>query len=127
MSPVELSRAVLLAAPSDGADMTPSSITPGLGGFIAVLLVGLAILLLVVDMNRRVRRVQATAKVEARHAEEREASEREASESDAAAGASSTADAGDTTGRDADGEPRDGGSASDASDAPGTPEDPSGR
>jgi len=120
MSPVDLSRAVLLSAPSDGADMTPSSITPGLGGFIAVLLVGLAILLLVVDMNRRVRRVQATAKVEARHAEEREAAEREASE------------AGDTTGRDADGEhrdgePRDGDSSSDASDAPGTPEDPSGR
>lgn len=119
MSPVELSRAVLLATPSDGGEMTPTSITPGLGGFVAVLLVGLAILLLVVDMNRRVRRVQATAKVEARHAAEHEAAEREASGAGAAAGGSSTTDA--------DGQPRDGGSGPDATDAPGSPEDPSGR
>ncbi|MCW1805723.1 hypothetical protein [Brachybacterium squillarum] len=119
MSPVEISRAVLLAAPSDGGDMTPSSITPGTPGFIAIFLVGIVILLLVVDMNRRVRRVQATAKVEARHAAEREAAEREASGTGAAAGGSSTADA--------DGEPRDGGSEPGAADAPGTPEDPRGR
>lgn len=102
---------MLLAVPSDGGDMTPSSITPGLGGFIAVFLVGVAILLLVVDMNRRVRRVQATNKVEARHEAEREAAEREAAEGRADEG--TTAD-GDT----ADGE--------DAGDD-GAPEDPSGR
>lgn len=61
---------VLAEGPSDGGDFTPTSVTPGIAGFVVVFLIGLATLLLILDMTRRIRRVQARARVEERHREE---------------------------------------------------------
>lgn len=72
----------LLAAPSDGEELTVVSVSPGLPGFIAMFLLAVVVVLLVVDMTRRVRRVQADARVEARIAqqkiEEQQAEEQQA-------------------------------------------------
>lgn len=61
----------LLAAPSDGEELTVVSVSPGLPGFIAMFLLAAVVVLLVVDMTRRVRRVQADARVEARIAQQK--------------------------------------------------------
>ena len=53
----------LLAGPSDGEEFTVVSVSPGLPGFIAMFLLAVVVVLLVVDMTRRVRRVQADARV----------------------------------------------------------------
>ncbi|UYG16927.1 hypothetical protein BRM3_00355 [Brachybacterium huguangmaarense] len=73
---------VLAEGPSDGGDFTPTSVTPGVAGFIVVFLIGLATLLLILDMTRRIRRVQARARVAERHRDEDAA--REAGEDPAA-------------------------------------------
>ncbi|MGY5766647.1 hypothetical protein ACXET9_15805 [Brachybacterium sp. DNPG3] len=105
--------------PSDGSDMTSATVTPGVGGFIFVFLVGAAIILLIVDMNRRVRRVQADAKVTARMEAEAAAAEGAAAadaESPVGSEGSVSADGaiGSADGGSADGGSVDGGSSADA-------------
>lgn len=51
-------------------EFTTVSVSPGLGGFIAMFIIAALVVLLVVDMSRRVRRVQARERVEQRRAEE---------------------------------------------------------
>lgn len=61
---------VLAEGGSDDGGFTPTSVTPGLTGFIVVFLVGLVTVLLILDMTRRVRRMQARERVAAAHREE---------------------------------------------------------
>jgi hypothetical protein len=60
---------LLLAAPSpsDGQELNSVTVSPGLPGFFATFVLAVVIVLLVVDMTRRVRRVQATARVQQRY------------------------------------------------------------
>lgn len=75
---------LLADGPSDGRDLTPVTVSPGLGGFIAMFLLVVVTLLLILDMTRRIRRVNARARVEERHRlEDLEHAERAAGESDA--------------------------------------------
>lgn len=64
-TPVEM----LLAAPSpsDGQEFTPVSVSPGLEGFFFTFILAALLVLLLVDMARRVRRVQAAARVKERY------------------------------------------------------------
>lgn len=66
---IALTGATLLAeGPSDGGQgFTPTNVTPGVTGFVVVFLLGLATVLLILDMTRRVRRVQARERVAERH------------------------------------------------------------
>lgn len=59
----------VLADPSDG-DMTSTSVTPGNGAFIVMFLLAVAVVLLAVDMTRRVRRIQAKGRAEEHLAQE---------------------------------------------------------
>lgn len=75
--------AVLQAAPSpsDGGELNSVTVSPGLPGFFAAFVLAVAVVLLAVDMTRRVRRVQAKARVEERYAElEREETARQGAE-----------------------------------------------
>ena len=63
-------------APSDGEGMTLVSVSPGLGGFVVMFVLVLAVVLLMLDLTRRVRRLQARANVEERAREEQEARDR---------------------------------------------------
>lgn len=58
----------LLAAPSpsDGGELNSVTVSPGLPGFIVMFVLAVVVVLLLVDMARRVRRVQAKARVEER-------------------------------------------------------------
>lgn len=68
MSAAMLAAGVVLAeGASDGGGFTPSSVTPGVPGFLVVFLLGLATLLLILDMTRRIRRMQARERVAERH------------------------------------------------------------
>lgn len=59
---------VLAEGGSDGGgDFTPTSVTPGVTGFLVVFAIAAVTVLLIVDMVRRVRRLQARARVEERH------------------------------------------------------------
>lgn len=59
---------VLADGPSDGGEgFTPTNVTPGVTGFIVVFLIGAATVLLIVDMTRRIRRIQARERVAERH------------------------------------------------------------
>ena len=75
--------AVLQAAPSpsDGEEFNSVTVSPGLPGFLATFVLAVVVVLLLIDMTRRVRRVQARARVEERQAQlervEAEAAERE--------------------------------------------------
>ncbi|UEJ82374.1 hypothetical protein Bra3105_16285 [Brachybacterium halotolerans subsp. kimchii] len=60
----------LLAAPSDSGDMTATTVTPGLPAFIVMFVLAAAIVLLALDMTRRVRRIQARSRAEGHLAEE---------------------------------------------------------
>ncbi len=64
-------------APTPVGDFDPDSVTPGVVGFALTILVAIAVVLLVVDMSRRVRRVnyrqQANARLDAEEAAERDA------------------------------------------------------
>ncbi|NRD08151.1 hypothetical protein [Rathayibacter agropyri] len=74
--------ALLLAAsstpmPSPGSEFNEDTVTPGLFGFVTMLVIGLAAVLLALDMVRRVRRTTYTAQVkEQLDAEEAERRER---------------------------------------------------
>lgn len=74
----------LLAAPSDGEELTVVTVSPGLPGFIAMFLLAAAVVLLAVDMTRRIRRLQARERVAERHRlEEERAAAEEADQEDA--------------------------------------------
>lgn len=68
---------VLASPPSDVEEFNPVTVSPGLPGFIAMFVLAVGVVLLVLDMTRRVRRVQAKDRVETRMAEA-ERAEREA-------------------------------------------------
>ncbi|PPF45614.1 hypothetical protein C5C41_01040 [Rathayibacter sp. AY1E9] len=72
-------RAVVLASttvPTPGPEFNEDTVTPGLFGFITMLVIALAAVLLALDMVRRVRRTTYTAQVKERlDAEEAERSE----------------------------------------------------
>ena len=72
-------RAVVLASttvPTPGSEFNEDTVTPGLFGFITMLVIALAAVLLALDMVRRVRRTTYTAQVKERlDAEEAERSE----------------------------------------------------
>ncbi|WP_258066638.1 hypothetical protein [Rathayibacter sp. AY2B7] len=72
-------RAVVLTSttvPTPGPEFNEDTVTPGLFGFITMLVIALAAVLLALDMVRRVRRTTYTAQVKERlDAEEAERSE----------------------------------------------------
>lgn len=68
--PAERALAEVLHAapsPSDGQEFTPVSVSPGLEGFFFTFILAALLVLLLVDMARRVRRVQAAARVKERY------------------------------------------------------------
>lgn len=69
MNPSVLLTELLLAAPapSDGEEFTPVSVSPGLPGFFATFVLAALLVLLLVDMSRRVRRVNAASRVRERY------------------------------------------------------------
>jgi flagellar biosynthesis/type III secretory pathway M-ring protein FliF/YscJ len=74
--PSDLVAGVVLAdpTPSDGGgDFTPSTVTPGNGAFFVMFLLAVAVVLLALDMTRRIRRIQAKDRAAARLAAEEEA------------------------------------------------------
>ncbi|MCS6711179.1 hypothetical protein JSY14_03795 [Brachybacterium sp. EF45031] len=87
--PMQTVAAVVVAGPSEGEGFTTTSVTPGVAGAITALILAAAVLLLAMDMTRRIRRLQARqrieAKLDAEEAAEREAAEREAAERESAA------------------------------------------
>lgn len=70
-SGLEMLGEVLASPPSDVEEFNPVTVSPGLPGFITMFLLAAVVVLLVLDMTRRVRRVQATERVEQRMAAER--------------------------------------------------------
>lgn len=56
-------------APSDVEEFNAVTVSPGLAGFFAMFILAVVVVLLVIDMTRRVRRVQAQDRVESRMAE----------------------------------------------------------
>lgn len=77
-----LGRPVAAPTPSDGRELDAVTVSPGLPGFIAMFVIALAVVLLLVDMARRVRRVRATARVEERMGAEREQQGRDETDGD---------------------------------------------
>jgi hypothetical protein len=70
----------LLRIPTPGPDekTDPSIVTPGVAGFILTIAVAVAVVLLVIDMTRRIRRINYRAQVNERlDAEERAAAEKD--------------------------------------------------
>ncbi len=64
----ELAEGLLAApSPSDGQEFTPVSVSPGLEGFFFTFILAALLVLLLVDMARRVRRIQAAARVKERY------------------------------------------------------------
>ena len=67
---------VLLAAAGDAPPaVDPNDVTPGLGGFLALFFLALAVILLSISMVRRVRRIRYRAEVERREEAARAARE----------------------------------------------------
>ncbi|GAB3616520.1 hypothetical protein GCM10027416_10770 [Okibacterium endophyticum] len=56
----------LAPEPTPSLQIDPNSVTPGPAGFIAIFLIGLVVVLLVIDMVRRVRRVNYRAEIQER-------------------------------------------------------------
>ena len=84
-------------SPSDGFEFDAVSVSPGLGGFIAMAFLAVAVLLLIVSMTRHIRRINARERVRLR----REAQEQAAREkADGADGRVDGADGNDEAGRD---------------------------
>jgi hypothetical protein len=77
-----LARAAGVAAsnptPYPGYTGNPNLITPGVWGFIAILLVGVATIFLLLDMNRRIRRSRYREEVRAKLEEEQAEADRAA-------------------------------------------------
>ncbi|MFD1720268.1 hypothetical protein [Amnibacterium endophyticum] len=63
--------AVPTPSPSPSLNVNPDSVTPGVVGFLAMLFITAAVVLLIVDMTRRVRRVRYRGEL----AERRDAAE----------------------------------------------------
>ena len=93
MSPWNEIAALALYAegPSDGGDLTPVSVSPGLPGFFAMAAITLAVVLLLIDFSRRVRRIQARDRVEQREQAARRAQD-DAREADDQQGQSGSED-----------------------------------
>lgn len=53
--------------PSDGQDLNAVTVSPGLPGFVVMFLIAVALVLLILDMSRRVRRITARQRIEERH------------------------------------------------------------
>ncbi|EWS82441.1 hypothetical protein [Brachybacterium phenoliresistens] len=76
---------IIWAEPSDGGELNIVTVSPGLPGFIAMFLLAAVVVLLAIDMTRRIRRLQARERVAERHRLEEEAAQAEhdvAAESD---------------------------------------------
>jgi hypothetical protein len=71
---------IAAATPSPYPDYTgnPNLITPGVWGFIAILVVAVATILLLIDMNRRIRRSRYREEVRIKLAEEQAEADRAA-------------------------------------------------
>lgn len=83
-------------SPSDGFEFDAVSVSPGLGGFIAMAFLAVAVLLLILSMTRHIRRITARERVRLR----REAQEQAAREyADGADGRTDGAGGGEETGR----------------------------
>lgn len=113
---------VAAPSPSDGGELNSVTVSPGLPGFFATFVLAAAVVLLLVDMSRRTRRVQAQARVRERMEAEEQARRDSATtdEAEAVEGGVPGADGA------ADGEPTDGtaGDPGPAADPEGpTPED----
>lgn len=95
MSPTLVITELVLAAPtpSDGEEFTPVSVSPGLPGFFATFVLAALLVLLLVDMARRVRRVQAAGRVRERY-EAQERRDRAEEQRDAAGAESREVDPG---------------------------------
>lgn len=95
---------VAAPSPSDGGELNSVTVSPGLPGFFATFVLAAAVVLLLVDMSRRTRRVQAQARVRERMEAEEQARRDSATtdEAEAVEGGAPGADGA------ADGEPTDG-------------------
>jgi hypothetical protein len=60
-------------SPSDGGELNSVTVSPGLPGFFATFVLAAVVVLLLVDMSRRTRRVQARARVQERMEAEEQA------------------------------------------------------
>lgn len=90
-------------SPSDGFEFDAVSVSPGLGGFIAMAFLAVAVLLLILSMTRHIRRITARERVRLRR-EAQEQAAREQTDSadgraDGADGRANGADNGEETGR----------------------------
>lgn len=90
-------------SPSDGFEFDAVSVSPGLGGFIAMAFLAVAVLLLILSMTRHIRRITARERVRLRR-EAQEQAAREQTDSadgraDGADGRANGADNGEATGR----------------------------
>ncbi|WP_157975645.1 hypothetical protein [Brachybacterium sp. YJGR34] len=112
-------------SPSDGEEFNSVTVSPGLPGFFATFVLAAAIVLLVIDMTRRTRRVQARARVEERMRAEREAAQKDPAEHGPEGDGTGDPSAGDGgPSADGGGAPEDEGGSSAAEDE--RPEDQSG-
>ncbi|GAA1056656.1 hypothetical protein GCM10017608_21470 [Agromyces luteolus] len=84
MSPALASAITLVAAAEEEFD--PNDVTPGVVGFIATILIMVAVLLLVLDMVRRIRRVNYRAEAQERLAAEEAAAAEAAADGDVSPG-----------------------------------------
>lgn len=77
---------VLAEGASDGREMTAATVSPGLPGFIAMFLIAVATVALLVDMSRRIRRMQARDRAQQRLLAEEAADAEVAAADEAASG-----------------------------------------
>lgn len=63
---------ILASPPSDIEEFNPVTVSPGLPAFITMFVLAVGVVLLVIDMTRRVRRIQAGERVEQRLAAEQQ-------------------------------------------------------
>ena len=63
---IRLINVVLAATPTPAPELDPNTVSPGVVGFIAIALVGVATLLLGIDLTRRIRRTTYRAEISAR-------------------------------------------------------------
>jgi hypothetical protein len=63
---IQLINVVLAATPTPAPEIDPNTVSPGVVGFIAIAVVGLATLLLGIDLTRRIRRTTYRAEISAR-------------------------------------------------------------
>jgi hypothetical protein len=63
---LRLAAAVTTPSPTPTAEFDPNTVSPGPLGFIAIFFVAVVVLLLMVDMNRRIRRTRYREEIRAR-------------------------------------------------------------